>query len=168
MLVPSDEPERGISPLYSCGRIHIRLPCAAALTIVLQKSTLPGQLNSQPPSFRMKWQMLSVPSSHGLRVEDVVIPSEVSFPTRRCGCARWDPSNGSAFADVLLGAVSASQLGHQVRAIVHITIARIEDTKFPVMNNCAKRVGGTPSLFQLLAAPPAGGFGFLVALAGVR
>ena len=27
-------------PLYLCGKIHIRLICAAALTIVLQKTTL--------------------------------------------------------------------------------------------------------------------------------
>jgi hypothetical protein len=147
MLVPKDEPERGISPLYSCGKIHIRLLCAAALTIVLQKSTLPDRLNSQPPSFRMKSQMLSVPSSHGPRFEDVVVPSEVPFPTRRCGCARWDPSEGSAFADLLLGVVSASQLGQELRANVHTKIARIEAIKFPVMNTCTKRGGGVPPPF---------------------
>ena len=117
----------------------------------------------------MKWQMLSVPSSQGLRVEDVAIPSEMPFPTRRYECARWDPSEGSAFGDLLLGVVSASQLGQQVRANVHTKIARIEATKFPVMNTCTKKGGGYPlSLFQLLAAPPAGGFGFIVALASAH
>jgi hypothetical protein len=72
-------------PLYSCGKIGIRLLCAAALTIVLQKSTLPDRLNSQPPSFRMKWQMLSMPSPHRLGFEDVFIPGEVRFPTRSDG-----------------------------------------------------------------------------------
>jgi hypothetical protein len=88
--------------------------------------------------------MLSVPSSHGLRFEDVVIPSEVPFPTGRCGRARWDPSEGSAFADLLLAVVSASQLHQKLRANVHTKIARIAATKFPVMNTCAKKVGGYP------------------------
>ena len=143
-LVPSAEPEGGISPLYSCGKICIRLLCAAALTIVLQKTTLPDRPNSQPPSFRMKWQMLSVPGSQGLRFKDVVITSEVPFPTRRYGCARWDASEGSAFGDLLPRVVSASQFGQRLRANVGQKIARIEVAKFPVMNTCAKRVGGYP------------------------
>src|ERR1700688_4162540 len=122
-LVPSAEPEGGISPLYSCGKICIRLLCAAALTIVLQKTTLPDRPNSQPQSFRMKWQMLSVPSPQGLRFEDIVITSEVPLPTRRYGRARWDASEGSAFGDLLLDVVSASQLGQQVRANVGTTSA---------------------------------------------
>ena len=115
----------------------------------------------------MKWQMLSVPSSQGLRFEDVVITSEVPFPTRRYRRARWDASEGSAFGDLLLDVVSAAQLGQQLRANVGTTSARIEHTKFPVMNTCAKKGGGVPpSLF--LAAPPARGFSFFVALAGGR
>src|ERR1700680_4006423 len=144
MLVPNDEPERGISPLYSCCEIHIRLLCAAALTTVLKKTTLPDRLNSQPPSFRMKWQMLSVQSPQGLRFEDIVIACEVQFPKRRYGCARWDASEGSAFGDLLPRVVSVSQLGQQLSANVDTTSARIEHTKFPVMNTCAKKGGGYP------------------------
>jgi hypothetical protein len=144
MLVPNHEPERGVYPLYSCCRIHIRARCAAALTIVLQKLTLPDRPNFQPPSFRMKWQMLSVPWSRGLRFKDVVITSEVPFPTRRYGRPRWDARKGSAFGDLLPRVVSASQVGQQLRANVGTTSARIEHTKLPVMNTCAKRGGGYP------------------------
>ena len=148
MRVPNDELERGISPLYSWDIIQIRLLRAAALTIVVQKSTLPDLLNSQSPSFRMKWQMRSVPSSHGLRCEDVVIPSVASFPTRSYGCAGWGPSEGSAFADPFLGVVSASQLGQALRANVYSKTARIEAIKLPVMNTCTKKGRGVPpSLF---------------------
>lgn len=96
----------------------------------------------------MKWQMLSVPSSHGLRCEDVVIPSVAPFPTRSYGCARWGPSEGSAFADLLPGVVSASQLGREVRPNVHMKIARTEAIKFPVMNTCTKKGGGYPFPFS--------------------
>ena len=156
MFVPSEDPERGISPysaLYSCGRIHIRLLCAAAVTIALQKSILPDRLNSQPPFFRMKWQMLAVPRSEGLRrPDDVVITSEAPFPTQRRKCARWHASEGSAFGVLLPGVSSASKLGRQLRANVDTTSARIEHTKFPVMNTCAKRVGGYPRLSNLALA----------------
>jgi hypothetical protein len=154
MLVPRDEPERGISPLYSCGKIHISALCAAVLTLVLQKSTLSDRLNSQQPSFRMKWQMLSVPSSQGLRFGEV-ITTKALCPTRHLNCARWDANEGSAFGALLMGVVSASQLGQQLRANVGTISARIEHTKFPVMNTCTKKGGGVPpSLFQLLAPPP--------------
>jgi hypothetical protein len=149
MLVPGDEPERGISPLYSCGKIHIRLLCNAALTIVLQKTTLPDRLNFQPPSFRMKWQMLSAPWSPGLRrFGDVIIPSGMPSPTSCYRCARWDASEGTAFGDLLLGVVSASQLGQHLRANVHTKIARMEAAKLPVMNTYEKRVGGYPLLLS--------------------
>jgi hypothetical protein len=165
---PERRTERGISPLYSCGRIHIRARCAAALTIVLPKLTLPDRPNFQPLSFRMKWQMLSAPSSQGLRFQGVVITSEVPFPTRRYGCARWDASEGSAFGDHIPRVVSVSQLGQKLRANVPTKIARIEATKFPVMNTCTKKGGGTPSFFRLLPAPPVRGFSFVVALPGAR
>ena len=153
MLVPNDEPDRGISPLYSCSRIHIRLLCAPAVTIVLQKSTLPDRPNSQPPLFRMKWQMLSLPWCQRLRrFKDVVITSEAPFPTRRRRCARWDASEVSAFDDMHPGVVSASTLGQQLRANLASKLARNEGRKFPVMNTCAKRVGGYPHLSNLALA----------------
>ena len=168
MRVPNDELERGISPLYSWDIIQIRLFCAAALTIVVQKSTLTDLLKSQPPSFRMKWQMRSVPSSLGLRCEDVVVPSVAPFPTRTYGCAGWGPSEGSAFADPFLGVVSASQLGQELRANVYSKTVRMKAFKFPGMNTCIKRAGGTPSPFSVLAAPPAHVCGSMVALAGAQ
>jgi hypothetical protein len=132
----------------SAGSNDIRQLCAAALTIVLQKTTLSDRPNFQPPSFRMKWQILSVPwSQRRRRFKDVVITSEAPFPTRRRRCTRWDASEGSAFANLLLGFASASKLGQQLRAIVHTTNARIEATKFPVMN-CTKKGGGPPSFFS--------------------
>src|SRR4029077_728394 len=83
-----------------------------------------------------------------LRFEDVVITSDAPFQTRRYGCVRRDATEGSAFGYLLLGVDSAAKLGQQLRAIVHTTIARIEDTKLPVMNTCAKRVGGSPLPFS--------------------
>jgi|ERR1700676_908613 len=156
MFVPSEDPERGISPysaLYSCGRIHIRLLCAAAVTIALQKSTLPDRLNSQPPFFRMKWQMLSVSRSQRLRrFEDAVITSEAPFPTQRRKCARWHASEGSAFRDPGLSVFPTVKVSRQLRANIRSASARIEHTKFPVMNTCAKRVGGYPRLSNLALA----------------
>jgi hypothetical protein len=136
-LVASGEPERGISPLYSCGKIHIRVLCAAALTIVLQKSTLPDRRNSQTPSFRMKWQMLSAPWSQRLsRFEDAVIPSEVPYPTWRRRCASLDASEGTAFGDLLPGVSSAPKLGQQLRTNLPSTLVWNDGRKFPVMNTC--------------------------------
>ena len=51
--------------------------------------------------------------------------------------------------DLLPRVVSASQLG---RANVGTTSARIEHTKFPVMNTCAKRGGGYPLPFSALGS----------------
>ena len=135
-------------PLYSCGKIDLRLLCAAALTSVLQRTTLRDPLNSQPPSFRMKWQTLYAPSSQGPRFKDVVVTSEMPFPIRRDGCARRVASGGSVFGDMLPGVVEASQIGSQLRANVHPKIARVDDAKFPVMNTCTKRVGGYPLPFS--------------------
>jgi hypothetical protein len=89
-----------------------------------------------------------VPWSQRPRFEDVVITSEVPFPTRDRKCAPWDASEGSAFGDLLPRIVSASQLGQQLRANVGTTSARIEHPKFPVMNTCTKKGGGYPLAFS--------------------
>jgi hypothetical protein len=73
---------------------------------------------------------------------NVVIMSEAPFPTRRPQVRALGCERGICFWPPAPGVSAASQPGQQLRANVRMTSARIEDTKFPVMNTCAKRVGG--------------------------
>src|ERR1700731_4553161 len=102
--------------------------------------------------------MLSAPKSEGLRrPDDVVITSEAPFPTQRRKCARWHASEGSAFAGLVPSVFQTPKLSRASRANIRSASARIEHTKFPVMNTCAKRVGGTLAFpIWLLRAASAG------------
>jgi hypothetical protein len=141
-----------VPPLYSCAKIDTRLLCAAALTIVLQKLALSERLDSQPESLRMKWQMLSVPRSQGLRLENVVVSEPRPNFAPLLPALRSEPTNHSVAPD--LQASFQGQNAQLLCANVAATSVRIEVSKFPVMDTCAKKVGGYPPRFQFGSCAP--------------
>jgi hypothetical protein len=84
----------------------------------------------------------------------VSTPVENSSPALRppCLCALCVKSPFPATFFIPTFAPEMKQLGQRLHANVRKTSARIEETKFPVMNTCTKELGGYPHVSNLALA----------------